>query len=185
MRWGRVRSTTRKHPRAIGASADHCVETGRTYYVGHATRAHGNRVLSITTSAHLINRTATSTWSWLTEQSNYVKDPNGEPVVKRNHECPARHSRGRRRMDLAKDRRSRISHRRIVVESDGLWETNSYRNFRKRQKWTGCSFRSGPFFVKRREPLRNGFGEPLQGAPCRQTVCLRALQHIDDGRSSA
>ena len=63
------------------------------------------------------------------------------------------------------------------VESDYLLQTNSYKIFGKRQKYR-VFFRSGPFFVRRRGGL-HGFGEPLQGAPCRRPV-FPVLQHIDD-----
>ena len=63
------------------------------------------------------------------------------------------------------------------VESDYLLQTNSYRKFREATKYR-VFFRSGPFFVRRREGL-HGFGEPLQGAPRRPPV-FPVLQHIDD-----
>ena len=63
------------------------------------------------------------------------------------------------------------------VESDYLLQTNSYKIFGKRQKYR-VFFRSGPFFVRRREGL-HGFGKPLQGAPRRRPV-FPVLQHIED-----
>ena len=72
---------------------------------------------------------------------------------------------------------SRISHRRIVWSLIIYCKQTVIEIFGKRQKYR-VLFRSGPFFVRRREGL-HGFGEPLQGAPCRRPV-FPVLQHIDD-----
>ena len=73
--------------------------------------------------------------------------------------------------------RSRISHRRIVWSLIIYCKQTVMEIFGKRQKYR-VFFRSGPFFVRRREGL-HGFGEPLQGVPCRRPV-FPVLQHIDD-----
>ena len=72
---------------------------------------------------------------------------------------------------------TRISHRRIVWSLIIYCKQTVIEIFGKRQKYR-VFFRSGPFFVRRREGL-HGFGEPLQGAPCRRPV-FPVLQHIDD-----
>ena len=72
---------------------------------------------------------------------------------------------------------SRISHQRIVWSLIIYCKQTVIEIFGKRQKYR-VFFRSGPFFVRRREGL-HGFGEPLQGAPCRRPV-FPVLQHIDD-----
>ena len=72
---------------------------------------------------------------------------------------------------------SRISHRRIVWSLIIYCKQTVIEIFGKRQKYR-VFFRSGPFFVRRREGL-HGFGDPLQGAPRRRPV-FPVLQHIDD-----
>ena len=57
----------------------------------------------------------------------------------------------------------RISHRRIVWSLIIYCKQTVIEIFGKRQKYR-VFFRSGPFFVRRREGL-HGFGEPLQGCP--------------------
>ena len=75
------------------------------------------------------------------------------------------------------DDQARISHRRIVWSLIIYCKQTVIEIFGKRQKYR-VFFRSGPFFVRRREGL-HGFGEPLQGAPRRRPV-FPVLQHIDD-----
>ena len=60
----------------------------------------------------------------------------------------------------------RISHRIIVWSLIIYCKQTVIEIFGKRQKYR-VFFRSGPFFVRRREGL-HGFGEPLQGAPRRR-----------------
>ena len=72
---------------------------------------------------------------------------------------------------------TRISHRRIVWSLIIYCKQTVIEIFGKRQKYR-VFFRSGPFFVRRREGL-HGFGEPLQGTPRRRPV-FPVLQHIDD-----
>ena len=76
-----------------------------------------------------------------------------------------------------RERWTRISHRRIVWSLIIYCKQTVIEIFGKQQKYR-VFFRSGPFFVRRREGL-HGFGEPLQGAPCRRPV-FPVLQHIDD-----
>ena len=75
------------------------------------------------------------------------------------------------------DALTRISHRRIVWSLIIYCKQTVIEIFGKRQKYR-VFFRSGPFFVRRREGL-HGFGESLQGAPRRRPV-FPVLQHIDD-----
>ena len=86
---------------------------------------------------------------------------------------------GRRALDARAEPRprSRISHRRIVWSLIIYCKQTVIEIFGKRQKYR-VFFRSGPFFVRRREGL-HGFGDPLQGAPRRRPV-FPVLQHIDD-----
>ena len=81
------------------------------------------------------------------------------------------------RLDRKRKGKTRISHRRIVWSLIIYCKQTVIEIFGKRQKYR-VFFRSGPFFVRRREGL-HGFGEPLQGAPCRRPV-FPVLQHIDD-----
>ncbi len=74
----------------------------------------------------------------------------------------AMHRDGLIALPAPQGRQTRISHRRIVWSLIIYCKQTVIEIFGKRQKYR-VFFRSGPFFVRRREGL-HGFGEPLQGA---------------------